>query len=80
MAKFVRIEKVSHLRIFTHLIKIRKFMISCCVFVYDLFISEPKSQVLYGILHNVFFKRGIKGHRYCLSTVFPLRIVSFSHQ
>ena len=30
MAKFVRIEKVSHLRIFTHLIKIRKFMISCC--------------------------------------------------
>ena len=27
-----------------------------------------------------FFQRGIKGHRYCLSTVFPLQIVSFSHQ
>ena len=30
MAEFERIEKVSHLRIFTHNIKIRKFMISCC--------------------------------------------------
>ena len=29
MAEFERIEKVSHLRIFTHNIKIRKFMISC---------------------------------------------------
>ena len=36
MAKFVRIEKVSHLRIFTHLIKIRKFMISCCASLYDI--------------------------------------------
>ena len=27
-----------------------------------------------------FLQRGIKGHRYCLSTVFPLQIVSFSHQ
>ena len=31
MAEFEGIEKVSHLRIFTHNIKIRKFMISCCV-------------------------------------------------
>ena len=30
MAEFERIEKISHLRIFTHNIKIRKFMISCC--------------------------------------------------
>ena len=30
MAEFERIEKVSHLRIFTHNIKIRRFMISCC--------------------------------------------------
>ena len=35
MAKFVRMEKVSHLRIFTHVINIRKFMISCCVGVND---------------------------------------------
>ena len=34
MAKFVRIEKVSHLRIFTHVIKIRKFMISSCAIDY----------------------------------------------
>ena len=32
MAEFEHIEKVSHLRIFTHNIKIRKFMISCCDF------------------------------------------------
>ena len=31
MAEFVRIEKVSYLRIFTHNINKRKFMISCCV-------------------------------------------------
>ena len=30
MAEFVRIEKVSYLRIFTHNINKRKFMISCC--------------------------------------------------
>ena len=30
MAEFEGIEKVLHLRIFTHNIKIRKFMISCC--------------------------------------------------
>ena len=30
MAELGRIEKVSHLRIFTRRIKIRKFMISCC--------------------------------------------------
>ena len=30
MAEFESIEKVSHLRIFTHNIKIRKFMNSCC--------------------------------------------------
>ena len=30
MAEFERIEKMSHLRIFTQNIKIRKFMISCC--------------------------------------------------
>ena len=35
MAEFERIEKISHLRIFTHNIKIRKFMISCCVFVME---------------------------------------------
>ena len=32
MAEFERIEKISHLRIFTHNIKVRKFMISCCGF------------------------------------------------
>ena len=32
MAEFERIEKVSYLRIFTHNINKRKFMISCCVF------------------------------------------------
>ena len=31
MAEFERIEKISHLRMFTHNINIRKFMISCCV-------------------------------------------------
>ena len=31
MAEFERIEKVSHLRIFTNNIKIRKFKISGCV-------------------------------------------------
>ena len=31
MAEFERIEKVSYLRIFTHNINKRKFMISCCV-------------------------------------------------
>ena len=30
MAEFERIEKVSYLRIFTHNINKRKFMISCC--------------------------------------------------
>ena len=30
MAEFERIEKISHLRMFTHNINIRKFMISCC--------------------------------------------------
>ena len=34
MAEFVRIEKVSHLRIFTHVIKICKFMISYCVYCF----------------------------------------------
>ena len=34
MAEFERIEKVSYLRIFTHNINKRKFMISCCVFFY----------------------------------------------
>ena len=43
-------------------------------------LSEPKFQVLYGILHDVFSKEEFKGHKYCLSTVFPLQIVSFSHQ
>ena len=31
MAEFERIEKDSYLRIFTHNINKRKFMISCCV-------------------------------------------------
>ena len=41
MAEFERIEKVSHLRIFTHNIKIRKFMISRCV-----------KDISWDILHN----------------------------
>ena len=35
MAEFERIEKVSYLRIFTHNINKRKFMISCCASVHD---------------------------------------------
>ena len=34
MAEFERVEKVLHLRIFTHNINIRKFMISCCDLFY----------------------------------------------
>ena len=30
------------------------------LFVYELFISEPKFLVLYGILDNVFFKEELK--------------------
>ena len=30
------------------------------LFVYELFISEPKFQVLYGILHDVFSKEELK--------------------
>ena len=43
MAEFERIEKIPHLRIFTHNIKICKFMISCCEeFVSHCFPREPK--------------------------------------
>ena len=30
------------------------------LFVYELFMSEPKFQVLYGILHDVFSKQELK--------------------
>ena len=34
MAEFERVEKVSYLRIFTHNINKRKFMISCCDYIF----------------------------------------------
>ena len=49
------------------------------LFVYELFISKSKFPV-YGILHDAFFKRRIKGHRHSLSALFSMYIVSFLHQ
>ena len=43
MAEFERIEKVSYLRIFTHNINKRKFMISCC----DLITFFSEGNVIY---------------------------------
>ena len=40
MAEFERIEKVSYLRIFTHNINKRKFMISCCAWVASVNVME----------------------------------------
>ena len=51
------------------------------LFAYELFISKSKSKV-YEILHDVsffFFKTAIKGHSYCLSTVYSMHIVRFAH-
>ena len=60
MAEFERIEKVSYLRIFTHNINKRKFMISCCVgyslcMGYSLCLRRPIFKTVSFLEYLVFF-------------------------
>ena len=47
------------------------------LFVYELFISEPKFQVLCGILHDVFSKEELKDTGIVWVQYFPCKLLAF---